>query len=60
MPLYVLEVSTAEGTEWMLTDELTQARQCCIEIGGVGIAVHYPCDVLSDQFGGIAFLSTDR
>ena len=58
MPLYILEVSTGEGTEWLLTDDLSHARSYCIEIGGTGLAVHDPLDVINDQFDGLAFLST--
>ncbi|MEF8699233.1 MAG: hypothetical protein V5B33_07875 [Candidatus Accumulibacter sp. UW20] len=56
--LHVLEVETPDGTEWLLTDDLEQARQTLADSGGVEIAVHDPADILASQYEGIARLGT--
>lgn len=58
MPLLVLEVCTAHGTDWLLTDDLDAARAYLTDTGGVELAIHHPADVLADQYDGIALLST--
>jgi hypothetical protein len=56
--LHVLEVETPGGTEWLLTDNLEQARQYLADSGGVEIAVHDPADIIDSQYEGVARLGT--
>lgn len=54
-----VQVLTAElhgGTQWLLTDSLTHARQVVTAIGGVEVGCHPVADVVREQFGGIAVL----
>ncbi len=54
----VLAVELDCGTQWLLTDSLTHARQLVDAIGGVEVGCHPVADVVHDQFGGIALLGT--
>lgn len=46
------------GTQWLVTDDLTHARQVVSDIGGVEVGCHPVPDVVRDQFAGIALLAT--
>lgn len=46
------------GTQWLVTDDLTHARQVVGAIGGVVVGSHSVVDAVRDQFGGIALLAT--
>jgi len=46
------------GTQWLVTDDLTNARQVVSDIGGVEVGCLSVADVVRDQFGGIALLGT--
>lgn len=45
-------------TQWLVTDDLTHARQVVSNIGGVEVGCPSVADVVSGQFGGIALLAT--
>jgi hypothetical protein len=54
--LQVLAFERSGGTQWLLTGDLTHARQKVSDIGGVDVGCHSVADVVHDQFGGIALL----
>jgi len=54
----VLAVELDGGTQWLLTDSLTYARQLVGAIGGVEVGCHPVADVVHEQFDGIALLGT--
>ena len=54
----VLAIELDGGTQWLLTDSLTHARQLVGAIGGVEVGCHPVADVVHQQFGGIALLGT--
>lgn len=57
--LVVLEVEQNGATQWLLTTDLTVARRQLSEIGAVEIAVLDPADVVREQYGDLAVLSTE-
>ena len=56
--LQVLQAEIDGGTEWLLTTNLNFARQRLAEIGGRGISVLDPAEVVEEQYGGVAILGT--
>ena len=57
--LFVLEVEQNGATQWLLTTNLAAARLQLSEIGAVEIAVLDPADVVHEQYGDLAVLSTE-
>ena len=56
--LSVLQVELDGATQWLLTADLTLARQHLAEIGGVEMAVLDPAEVVRTQYGDVAMLGT--
>jgi hypothetical protein len=54
----VLEIELDGGTEWLLATDLTYARRYAADLGGHEIAVRNLADILLQQYGGIAVLTT--
>ncbi len=54
----VLEIELDGGTEWLLTTDLTYARRYLADVGGQEIAQCTLADVVNEQYGGIAVLTT--
>lgn len=54
----VLQIELDGGTEWLLTTDLSFARQHLVDIHAKEIAVVNLADVLNRQYGGIAALTT--
>lgn len=54
----VLQIELDGGTEWLLTTDITLARQHLADIGAREIAVVNLADVVAQQYGGIATLTT--
>jgi phospholipase/lecithinase/hemolysin len=53
-----LQVELDGATEWLLTTDLTLARQHLADIGAKEITVVNLADVVAQQYGGIATLTT--
>lgn len=45
-------------TQWLVTDDLTNARQVVSDIDGIEVGCLSVADVVRDHFGGIALLGT--
>lgn len=56
--LQVLEAATQSGTEWLLTSDLHLAREYLAAQGWIEIGVHDPCQILADQYHGVACLTS--
>lgn len=56
--LQVFEVSTPEGTEWLLSDDPDAITELAWANGWIVIVEHDPAAIVADQFQGIARLST--
>ncbi len=56
--LIALEIELDGATEWLLTTDLVFARHHLADIGADEIALLMPADVVSEQYGGVALLST--
>lgn len=56
--LVVLEIELDGATQWLLTTDLSYARQYLVDIGGNEIAVLDPAVVIRSQYGGVALLGT--
>lgn len=56
--LRVLEVATADGTEWLLTNDPATADEFVGGIKGTVVADHDPDDILNSQYQGLALLSS--
>jgi len=56
--LTAVEVELDGATQWVLTSNLPFARQLLADIGGNEIAVLDPVDVVRQQYGDVAMLST--
>ena len=54
----VLEVEWSGSTEWMLTTDITTARQHISTTGGKEIGTVDLADVINQQYGGMAMLTT--
>lgn len=54
--LVVVEIELEGATQWVLTCDLTQARQRLAAVGGSEIAVLDPADVVEAQYGGLVLL----
>lgn len=54
----VLAFDRDGGTQWLVTDDLTHARQVVSDIGGVEVGCPSVADVVGGQFRGIALLGT--
>ena len=54
----VLQIELDGGSEWLLTTDLPFARQYISDIGAKEIAVLNLKEVLWEQYGGIATLTT--
>ncbi len=54
----VLQVELDGGTEWLLTTDLAFARQHLPDIGAKEIAEVNLADVVAQQYGGVAALTT--
>lgn len=54
----VLQIELDGGTEWLVATDLAFARQHLADIGAKEIAVVNLVDVLEQQYGGIAVLTT--
>ena len=54
----VLQIELDGGSEWILTSDLEFARQHLADIGAKEIAVVNLADVVAQQYGGIACLTT--
>lgn len=54
----VLQIELDGASEWLLTDDLVAARCQVIARGGFEIARLAVADVIADQFGGVAVLSS--
>lgn len=54
----VLQVEIDGATQWLLTTDFNFARKHLADIGGVEIAVPDLANVIEEQYGGIAMLST--
>lgn len=53
-----LQVELDGGTEWLLTTDLAFARQHLADIGAKEIAAADLADVVAQQYGGVATLTT--
>jgi hypothetical protein len=53
-----LQIELDGGSEWILTTNLTFARQHLADIGAKEISVADLADVVAQQYGGIATLTT--
>ena len=53
-----LQIEMDGGTEWLLTTDLALARQHLADIGAKEIAKVNLADVVAEQYGGIAALTT--
>lgn len=56
--LRVLKAGTPTGTEWLLTTDLTLARESLAARGWIEIGIHDPAEIVAGQYQGIACLST--
>ena len=56
--LIALQVELDGATQWLLTTDLKFARQHLADMAGVEIAVRKVTDVIEEQYGGVAMLST--
>lgn len=56
--LMVLAVELDGATQWLLTTDLSYARQYLDDLGGNEIAVLDPAEVVRSQYGGVALLGT--
>lgn len=54
----VLKVELDGGTEWLLTTDLAFARQHLVDIHAKEIALVNLADVVAQQYGGLATLTT--
>ena len=54
----VLEIELDGGTQWLLTTDLAYARQYLKDIEAKEIGVQMLDEVLADQYGGVAVLTT--
>lgn len=52
----VLAFECDGATQWLVTDDLTHARQVVSDISGVEVGCPSVADVVCGQFGGIALL----
>lgn len=56
--LVVVEVCTECGTEWLLAADISMVRPLVADLGWEIVAVHDSAEVLHQQYGGIAALSS--
>lgn len=56
--LLALQIELDGATDWLLTTDLVFARDHLADIGADEIAVLVPADVVAEQYGGIALLTT--
>lgn len=56
--LIALQIDLDGATQWLLTTDLVFARHHLADIGADEIDLLAPADVVSEQYGGIAQLST--
>ncbi len=54
----VLQIELDGGTEWLLTTELPFARRYVADVGGKEIGVRNLGEVVWEQYGGVATLTT--
>jgi hypothetical protein len=54
----VMQVELDGGTQWLLTTDLAFARQHLADIGAKEIAKVNLADVVAEQYGGVAALTT--
>ena len=58
MCAHVIAFSQDGGTSWLVGTDLSAMRSALQEIGAIEIEVLDFIDVLSEQYGGMALLST--
>ena len=54
----VLQVELDGASEWLLTTDLTYARRYLCDVGGTEVGVVELLEVINEQYGGIAVLTT--
>ena len=54
----VLQVELDGGTQWLLTTDLPFARRYLADVGASEVAMVDLADVLHEQYGGVAVLTT--
>ena len=54
----VLQIELDGGTQWLLTTDLSYARRYVADVGGKEIGVLNLLEVINEQYGGIATLTT--
>lgn len=54
----VLEIELDGGTQWLLTTDVAAARRYLTDIAAIELGVREIPEVINDQYGGIAALTT--
>ena len=54
----VLQIELDGGTQWLLTTDLSYARHYLCDVGGEEMGVVKLLEVINEQYGGVATLTT--